>query len=64
MMWICLFYPCLEKERGVIDTNVNRFLEKINCWRRYGILKCTYVSKHRNKMAGNLKIKLNNSLIN
>lgn len=64
MMWICLFYPCLKKEGGVIETNVSRFLEKLNCLRRYGILKCTYVSKHSNKMAGNLKIKLNNSLIN
>lgn len=57
MMLICLFYPCLKKERGVIETNVSHFLEKLNCLRGYGILKCTYVSKNSNKMAGNLKIK-------
>ena len=37
----------------VIETNVKIFLEKLNCFRRYSILKFTYVSKNSNKMAGN-----------
>jgi len=47
------------KERDVIETNVKNFLEKLNCFRRYSILKCTYnyVSKNSNKMAGNSRIK-------
>ena len=45
------------KERGVIETNVKKFLEKLNCFRRYSTLKCNHVSKNSNKMAGNSKIK-------
>ena len=45
----------------MIETNVKEFLEKFNndCFRRYGVLKCTYmyVSENSNKMAGNSKIK-------
>ena len=37
--------------------NCEKFLEKLNCIRRYSILKGTYVSKNSNKMAGNSKIK-------
>ena len=28
MMLICLFYPCLKKERGVIETNMSHFFGK------------------------------------
>ena len=45
------------KERYVIETNVKKILEKLNWFRRYSILKCPYVSKKSNKMAGNAKIK-------
>ena len=38
------------KERDVIERNVKRILEKFNCFRRYSIVKCTYVSKNSNKM--------------
>ena len=41
----------------VIETNVKKFLKKFNCFRKYSILQCTYVSKNSNKMAGNSKIK-------
>ena len=44
----------------MIETNVKEFLEKFNnSFRRYSILKGTYmyVSKNSNKMAGNSKIK-------
>ena len=37
--------------------NVKKFLEKLNCFRRYSTLKCNHVSKNSNKMAGNSKIK-------
>ena len=38
------------KERDVIERNVKRILEKLNCFRRYSIVKRTYVSKNSNKM--------------
>ena len=40
-----------------METNVKRLMEKVNCFRRCSILRCTYVSKNNNKMAGNSKIK-------
>ena len=43
------------------DTTTKAYvLEKLNWFRRYSILKCLYVSKNSNKMAGNSK---NQSLI-
>ena len=33
------------------------FLENLPYFKRYGILKCTYVSENSNKKAGNSKIK-------
>ena len=45
----------------MIETNVKKFLEKLNWFTRYSILKCPYVSKNSNKMAGNSKIKAYNS---
>ena len=41
----------------VIETNVKKILKKLNCFRKYSILQCTYVSKNSNKMVGNSKIK-------
>ena len=50
------------KERDVIERNVKIVLEKVNCFRRYSILKCTYVSKKVTKWREIQKSKLNNSL--
>ena len=44
------------KERDVIETTVKKCLEKLNCFKRYKILKCTYFSKNSNKLTGNSKI--------
>ena len=50
--------PQRFKEHGGIGKkNVKSFFEKLNCCRRYSILKRAYVSKINNKMAGNSKIK-------
>ena len=38
------------------------FLENLHCFKRYGILKCTYVSKNSKKRREIQKSKLNNPL--
>ena len=53
-------FPFLFQNLRLISTdatNVKKFLEKLNWFRRYSFLKCPYVSKNSNKMAGNSKIK-------
>ena len=45
-------------ERTLRNRNkCEKILEKLNWFRRYSILKCPYISKNSNKMAGNSKIK-------
>ena len=43
--------------RDEMETDVKNTLEKLSCVRRCSILKCAFVSKNSNKMAGNSKIK-------
>ena len=54
--YFLIFYS-FELELFRKCTNVKNCLEKLNCFRRYSILKCTYVSKTSSKMAGDSKIK-------
>ena len=44
----------LKKHNG-IETSKENVFEKLNCFRRCSILKCVYVSKNSNNMAGNSK---------
>ena len=48
----------------MIETNVEKKLAKLNCFRRYSILKCTYVSKNSKNWLEIQKSKRNISLTN
>ena len=52
------------KERDLMETNVEKNLAKLNCFRRYSILKCTYVSKNSKNWLEIQKSKRNISLTN